>query len=248
MPTGSFHSARLKVERAVRHVNELQAVIATFLKTDFHRVWIDVDPQTGEHIVRYETAPAPQPVPLIIGDAIHNLHTTLDHIASDIAERAGLNSNRVHFPKHETRDALEKSREFREIVQAAPNLSAVILDEIRPYKAGNYPLWALGKLDNVDKHKLLIPTVAITKLTGLSAIDSNYNFLSDVTVIIDAGGRMDIAGFGRPSKITENGKPSFDITFPKGSYFELEPIVPTLLQLTQLVKGVIDTLEAHYFG
>jgi hypothetical protein len=53
-------------------------------------------------------------------------------------------------------------------VKAAPNLGPLILDCIKPYKTGNYALWALGKVENIDKHKLLIPSIVLTGLNGVS--------------------------------------------------------------------------------
>ena len=32
----------------------------------------------------------------------------------------------------------------------------VILDEVKPYRGGNTSLWELNKLDNIDKHNLIL--------------------------------------------------------------------------------------------
>lgn len=247
MRTDSFQSARQKVDRAKRHIDELQSVLAAFLQSNFCRLWVDSDPQTGRSVLRYETTPQPPEIPLIIGDAIHNLHVPLDHIASDIARRAGRDGNRVHFPKDETRDGLDRSPHMRRITELAPSLRTVILDEIRPYKAGNYPLWALGKLDNIDKHKLVIPIFSVVRLNGISAIDGAGNFIHNANVDIEPGGRINLGESYRTFKIIDYGTPSFAVMFPEDSHFSGKQVISTLLKLTQLIENIIITLETHYF-
>jgi hypothetical protein len=241
-------SARLKIDRAVSHINELQSVIAAFLKTDFYALWVDEESEPGRYSVRYSTKPLPAEVPLIIGDAIHNLHVPLDHIASDIVRSLGKDGDRVHFPKDGLRDRVAQSRHFALTVKAAPNLKNIVLEEIRPYKGGNLAVWETGKLDNIDKHKLLVPTLAITRLSGISAIDDNGNGIIDCAVTVDAEGTFNFAAFGAKARITNYGKPTFNIAFGKGSYFDGQPVVPTLIQLSQFVREAVSILERGCFG
>ena len=248
MGTATFVNARLKIDRAMRHINELQYVISTFLKTDFYKLWMDAETEPGWYGIRYETKPLPAEIPLIIGDVIHNLHAPLDCIASEIARSIRKDSDRVHFPKDETRDRVARSSHLALMVQAAPRLKDVILDQICPYRGGRYALWEIGKLDNIDKHKLLVPSFGISRLSGICAIDDNGNGVYNASVTVDAGARFNLAALGVPARITNFGKPTFYISFAQGSLFDGEPIVPTLIQLSQFVREAVSILEQASFG
>ena len=89
-----FESAMLKVDRAKRHVNDLQARLTAFLQSDFYRLRVDKDTESGGYVVMYNTNPLPSDCALILGDAIHNLATPFDHIASELAVRIGLSGNK----------------------------------------------------------------------------------------------------------------------------------------------------------
>ena len=43
-----FLGPKLKIERANKHIGELQAVLDAFLKTNFYRLGIDKNPKGGQ--------------------------------------------------------------------------------------------------------------------------------------------------------------------------------------------------------
>jgi len=73
------------------------------------------------------------------------------------------------FPFYETRSELVGAMNGK--LKAAPEISRLIRDEIKPYKGGNGLLYGLHDLDIVDKHRLLIPIVSIVELRGASGED-----------------------------------------------------------------------------
>lgn len=245
MATKKFFQARLKVQRAHRHISELQHVLSEFGKSEFYR--LNPDPDT--HGLVLEVAkPMPAEIPLAVGDAVHSLRSALDYIASEIVRTSGLNANNVYFPLHETRENLVDALDKGLIKQASPKLITIILNKIKPYKTGNYPLWALNKIDVIDKHRLLIPVLNVTAIRGINAEDTHGTKIINMTIIAHGAGRFNAVGTGGPVTITNYGEPTFDILFPKGTFFDDQPIIPTLHQLLDLVLGVIETLEAHFFG
>ena len=64
------------------------------------------------------------------------------------------------------RDDVIRTSTYKKIKEALPDFAEFILDEIQPYAGGKFKVWELSKLDNIDKHKLLIPTMNISSLTG----------------------------------------------------------------------------------
>src|SRR6266516_6097136 len=81
--TGKFNSVWLKVSRAKQHIGELEAAIIAFHETSPYQVVTVDDPQTGKRVAMIggEPAPIPHEIPLILGDAVHALRSSLDHFA-----------------------------------------------------------------------------------------------------------------------------------------------------------------------
>ncbi len=73
----SFHGAKLKLKRANKHIMELNAVLNAFLESHFDNVSFKEDAY-GWHHLQLGGVSIPEDVPLIIGDAIHNLRSALD--------------------------------------------------------------------------------------------------------------------------------------------------------------------------
>src|SRR3954462_8423627 len=75
-----FEGAISKVERANKHIRDLNDVLNVFRDTDLHSLWVETDPGTGKKFLRIATPSIPEAVPFILGDAIHNLRAALDHV------------------------------------------------------------------------------------------------------------------------------------------------------------------------
>src|SRR5260370_29058031 len=81
---------RAKIERAKYHIDELASRAQAFAEGNENCLVAEDDPQTGEKVYRIRLrAPLPALVPLIIGDAAHNLRSSLDHLAWQLVEANG---------------------------------------------------------------------------------------------------------------------------------------------------------------
>jgi hypothetical protein len=238
-----FCGSKLKVERANKHVGELQAGLDAFLKTNFYRLGIDKNLNDGTNVLTFELiGTLPSDVPLIIGDAIHNLHTALDLMIWEIESRIGNPDRSTKFPFYQTRSELVGAIETGNL-KAAPEICHVIIDDIKPYRGGNDLLYGLHDLDITDKHKLLIPIVSIVELRGASGEDDCGGRFKDLNFFITQRGRINAISSTKNLKITNYGQPSFEICFDKGEVFEDKPVIPTLHQLWQLVSGILEKFE-----
>jgi hypothetical protein len=142
-----FLSAQRKVERANHHIEEAKTRIANFLTNDFQPPFVDKDPETGNLRLNW-WHPGQYILPgfaTIVGDTVHNLRSAFDHTISEIVRMRGGNDSNVHFPMHETREELEKSIDRGLKKKIGPDLCGFIIETIKPYRTGNYPLWALNK-------------------------------------------------------------------------------------------------------
>lgn len=241
-----FAESRLKINRAYRHIQEIESIFQGFLQTDFCQIGVEEDINAGGYVLKIKSVSSiPPGISLCIGDAVHNLRSSFDYVTTRII---GINDNRITFPVATKREDLVSARSFRTVQEAAPEFAIHILDGIKPYQGGDFLIWELTQLDNFDKHKLLVPTLSIHRISGICAEDENNNRLIDGTATVSAGGHINLIGTESRMKITSHGKPAAAILFPKGALFENQPVVPTLMQLLHFAAKAIESLEAFCFG
>ena len=166
MNTNPLHSAGLKAKRAKRHICDLNTEISAFLHRDPYVVRVEPFHKPGSYALRYvERENIPETFPLIIGDAVHNLRTALDHLAVALVRLAGKSTKNVYFPFADSAQNLEGAIASRKIARAGPK----VVDEIRllqPYKGGNLVLRGIHDLDIADKHAMLTPTCRLVEPPG----------------------------------------------------------------------------------
>ena len=129
--TNSFSASRLKIERARKHISELQSLVDDFLKA---AVCIEDSGDPNQVAISYFQT-LPDDTPLLIGDAIHNARAALDILVCDIARIRGcLNVPRsLQFPISESRDKLKvRINDIAGLLGVT--VGNIILDDIRPYK------------------------------------------------------------------------------------------------------------------
>jgi hypothetical protein len=146
---------RAKIERARKHLSDLEAEVHAFLMSRPYEISNKRDPQTRE-VVYYATKvnAVPSLIAASSADALQNLRSALDHLTCSLVRTSG------HCPTRNTgfpifasfgiykAQALEKVRGMR-------NEAVVAIDAIKPYNGGNRVLWRLQSLINVNKQGLL---------------------------------------------------------------------------------------------
>ncbi len=99
----AFHGARLKVERAKHHINELIAVLNALGTMNRDHFTIVKHPNGRESFTAATWPPEAQIISLALGDAIHNLRSALDHIAQSWKQghtpQPSLSHRQRHQPK-----------------------------------------------------------------------------------------------------------------------------------------------------
>jgi hypothetical protein len=107
MENSIFRDPKLKLKRANKHISELDSMLRTYCANiDPARVYEDAD--GGLHSLQFKVAqPMPEDVPLILGDAIHNLRCALDIMTCErIILDGGMPNKWTRFPFHNSRDEL----------------------------------------------------------------------------------------------------------------------------------------------
>jgi len=162
----ALSSARLKIDRAKEHFNNLGSAINTRSAEKADKpISTEFDPNgrsfklpqdSGDHLLHWS---------LIAGDVFHNLRSALDHLVLQLALANGTSlaaaSEFTFFP------VCMSGREFRNTTrQLKPHLSRSALADIKtlqPYSTANAMkpaehnvLYIISKLDNIDKHRMLL--------------------------------------------------------------------------------------------
>src|SRR5690242_2006091 len=95
----SFAGAKLKIKRTYQHINELELWLRDLQRfdSDVARAYKKAggDPNGSVLVQRDDRFTNPAP---IVGDAVHNLRSALDHSAFAIVEAAGGNTDKLFFP------------------------------------------------------------------------------------------------------------------------------------------------------
>ena len=239
--------ARLKLKRANQHVADIEARISALPKS--YTSSIEVDPKTGGQFIKHDLANHPDvtaDLALIIGDAIHNLRCALDHAWIGTLERLapGIIGKFTKFPVYQTREDLERALRNGRVDTSVPRVFALVISQIQPYKEGNYDIWTMHQLDIRDKHRLLIPVVNFTSITGIEVEDEH----GDTVRNGETWGTTQRAPFyvqiPRGWQVKEKGKVAVEVVFDEGTPADSLEILDTLLHFSRVVLQVIESLES----
>jgi hypothetical protein len=168
-----LHSVQRKLEWADKHIGDLGHELAGFRVAKSKAVIRENDPnRPGFSRWILTDASIPDPITLILGDAIHNLRSALDRFANDIVRDNGKQpSFTTDFPIW--RSPKFDRKEYEATVETkVGRASKPVVQEFKglePYEGGkNELLWALDKLDVVDKHRLVVVLPLRPRSVGLN--------------------------------------------------------------------------------
>jgi hypothetical protein len=247
-----FHGARLKIERANEHINDLYLQSRDFSKADPYSILVEKNPETGDSVLKISMDQvAPNRMLLTVGDAIHNLRSALDFTISDIEfETTGARDPHTHFPIRPTRNELVAAVNGGLKKKAPEAVIDFIVDAVQPYKGGRgEPLWNLNALDIEDKHRLLIAKKDITHIRTIDCKDgrgehftvTEWAMIHPHVSVYPCIGRKNV-------QVEDKGKASFGIVFGDGMPFYGKAILPTLRNLSHFVSGTINSIERVFFA
>ncbi len=186
----SFES---KLDRADNHLQVLKNDLAAWSLSKPYSILEEIDPETGDDVVRVKFGYLPSDTAPTIGDCLYNLRSCLDHLAHGLAlkNRGVLSddeSTQVAFPIFRFKDGFDTRGQGR-IALLADSAQAVIRS-LQPYHAGDaaisHWLWFLEKLQNIDKHRALLLVPIDQRMTILDNPSLSEMKLLKFTRVIDA--------------------------------------------------------------
>jgi hypothetical protein len=165
-----------KLARAEQHLDDLDIEIARYANTYPYEVVRRPQPKGNKHVWTYAlrfTALPHAKIPLLIGDAAHNMRTALDHLAVALSPGneylAGLpiEDRPIWATNPDGSWVIENDEprcRYDEAVKGMRPRVKAIIDGLQPYhfadnlERSRHPLHIIRVLDNADKHRTIIAT------------------------------------------------------------------------------------------
>lgn len=165
-----FASARLKIDRAKKHIEELQVITSAL--PNAYTATVEIDPHGGHEVLKHDLRDRDKligEIALVIGDAVHNLHCALDHAWLATLDKLLPSAVGKHtkFPIYLTQNDLKAALHGIKVDVASPTLFDFIVNKIKPYGGGDDFLWIVHSLDMDDKHRLILPVFEFSSIQGI---------------------------------------------------------------------------------
>jgi len=134
------------------------------MEQDFYEIRTEDEPGTLNRLVKaFRIIEIPIRASTILGDALGQIRSSLDHLAVGLAKFNGAENTRtVSFPFAKTKKNFESDFIQNQIKKLSQKHIKMICD-LEPYKGGNDLLWAINEACNTDKHDLLVPVTPFQK-------------------------------------------------------------------------------------
>jgi hypothetical protein len=149
------------------------------------------------------------------------------------------------FPVYRSLDALEAALRGKNVDSASPDLFKFLTTQIKPFMTGNDVLWSIHKMDILDKHELLLPTI-------------QYASIGDIELVHD-GGRIQQGGtlgtWQTPPyyipiqsgwRVKKKGRVSATLLFGRGVPWEHMDVAEMLALCSFEVANTVSRIEIFY--
>lgn len=146
-----------KFNRAKKHFAEFESRFDTFRKESPPEFRAEDYVETGERVYYLKSVPdIPPNLRAIAGDVLQSLRSSLDHLVWHLIEANGQTPTVgvSGFPIFDSRHQYEVGKGRK--VEGMSEIAKQRIDSAYPYDGGNRPLWILNRLNNIDKHRLLL--------------------------------------------------------------------------------------------
>ena len=172
--TDAFSSAWSKIERAKKHTDDLEAEIIAFWDTKPYEIEAERNPKAGfsSYWIKGTPKALPECIPLITGDAAHNLRSALDHFACSAVTTV---TGQTAFPAWRATPTPTRAEWLGEVNRKLKGASPGLITAVVALKAyetgGGQYIWTVNELDRIDKHRLLIAVAGTVTRVMLDAAD-----------------------------------------------------------------------------
>jgi hypothetical protein len=242
-----LNKIELKIERAKQHIRDLDAAVRGFVESKPYALGAKAKPEihhTALYVSRVD--PIPSTMGLIVGDAIHNLRSSLDHLAWQLVEAGGGSPDvNTMFPICNTAKQYTAAIKKRKVKGVAPGAEKLI-DAVQPYATGDTTLSHINELDIFDKHRLVVAVTSVVtewfvnSYSGATIRFPEGNWRYDLEV-----GReiVNIPTSTYAREEHENFKLGIDVMFGEPKVLHGQHVLGTLNRMTDFVINLIRDFE-----
>lgn len=245
----------LKVERATKHILELESEYDEFRRQNPYNIGFKDDAQTGDRICHLEAVrPIPKAFSVVIGDVLNNLRAALDHAVYalvQVGQPGAVSPKDIYFPI--CGSSAEYKARFARVMPGLRTDAIKAIDTVAPYVggAGEY-YWHLARLNNIDKHRLLLTIWG--SLRGHTMFPSQRKWVGEFqrkdpaefrTSFMALNPRAHLLNVGDvlltipKAEVEEDMKFLIDIAFAEPDICRGNPVIETLHEFTNLVRHLI---------
>lgn len=234
---GFFESAKHKLDRANSLRNEFEAALADYIDSEPVEVVIDEITDGEWHIHAKQIIEAPVHLSLLLGDAIHNYRTALDHLMADIVLANNQTiTTATQFPAGKDLQGFKTT--LGKIAGQIDSITKAELEAKAPYPSGVWEdLYFLHVFDIADKHNMIIPSVGSATIRNV-AFDGKISY-PVYSMYFEAEGSEGII-------LRHPMKPTFDSRIKVEIHIANAPFlagVPVLKVLEKFRRGATDAIN-----
>jgi hypothetical protein len=247
-----------RVKRAKEQRCDIEREMRAWCEIGAYRVVSEFDPRTGYTPFYLREAGDVTPlVSALMGEIIHSLRTSLDHLAYQMFLACRTDptddGSRIEFPIYDDTKTKE-SKAFGPIKTLRKEMIEAVR-MVNPCKSGDSLLWTLHRLDIINKHRRIITSYLVHShvfvgdaMRGLVS-NSGYGDMVQFAGLrpafvttINAGRKAqvgDVVFVGAPGdeKVNEKLQFTFDIAFDEPGLIEGKSVIETI---DGMIKRVDD--------
>lgn len=256
---------RAKVERADEHIQDLKSESDRFLLSDPkpYRI-VRQSENEGRAYVWYgfEDRAVPPIIPILAGEAIHQLRSSLDHLVVAMVRERGNNVTSDHaFPITKERDVFKAARD-RGQIKGISLAAQDLIESMQPYNTrdgfASSILWTLHRQDIEDKHRLLVVVNAAAFMDSVTidTPEAGTTTIREMTTITfpPRFNRMTNEGVELMRIGTGEANPHFDpkaefstlIAFEEFGTIQLNPVLKALGEARDFVVQTINRFAGEF--
>lgn len=162
---GDIEVAKLRLNRAISHLNEFKQAADIYLNTNPFGTYTETYTENGENCIRlvYKVLQPPPPIlGIIAGDCINNLRAILDNLVWSLGRiypstDLKAKGDKLSFPICKTQTDYEKKikQPYWMTIYKFPKVAQELIESLQPYNSTKqaHRIGILHQLWNADKHR-----------------------------------------------------------------------------------------------
>lgn len=258
-------SARAKFNRAVQQFRRLQEEFRRYIESKPYRVAHEIDEEADEWVIaQYPVGDLPADWPLVLGEILYNLRSSLDHAIYELTvlnkgteldgtEFPVFSDSTVYFEKGKKSTGNPSKRSGLYDVRGLTKKTQAVIEALQPFNVRNLPvgqictLVLLNEMSIIDKHRTLhICRRRIAGHTWQPTKPAPGSGTVKLIVGADPNQRAELfrwpRSMGTPDEMGMEAEMQFEIAFDTGSAVGFTDPQPISLICNQLIAFVERTM------